>query len=92
MLGQNETVDATQTLQTSVDPAQISAAIQALGSALSQYQLNQINVARAQQGLPLISGQTVAPTFNVGLDSTTMQYLLIGGIAVVALLAFSKKR
>lgn len=92
MFGQTDMTSATDTLSTSTDWNQINQVIQSLGTALTTYQLAQINLSRAQQGLPPITGAQVAPTVNVGVAPQTLTWLLVGGVALVAVLAMGRKR
>jgi len=93
-LGDASTIDPTtaDTLSTSTDWSSISNIVQSLGSALTTYQLEQINLTRAQQGLAPISSQSVAPQVNVGLSSSTMVMVGLGLAALVGVLAMGRKR
>lgn len=60
-------------------------------AAINTQKLLDLNIQRAQQGLPPISSNAVAPTVNFGLSPQTMQMLFVGlGILGVAYLL--KKR
>jgi hypothetical protein len=88
---------------------QIASAVTSLGTAYVGYESQKatldLNLQRAQQGLPPISTATMAPTVTTQVDlspqilarlqDTTTKALLYGGIAIGAFLilnAFTKKR
>lgn len=60
-------------------------ATQAL-TALQTYQLNQINVNRAKQGLPPINTAAYGTGINVGLSADTQKLVMYGGIALLGVL------
>jgi hypothetical protein len=53
---------------------------------LQTYQLNQINVERAKQGLPPINTSAYGTGVNVGLNPQTQQLVIYGGLALLAVL------
>jgi hypothetical protein len=53
---------------------------------LQTYQLNQINVNRAKQGLPPINTSAYGTGVNVGLNPQTQQLVIYGGLALLAVL------
>lgn len=60
-----------------------------------QRDIIKLNIARAEQGLPPISAESVAPQVNVGLSPETQKlaiYGLVGVGLVAALMAVTKKR
>jgi hypothetical protein len=59
-----------------------------IASTYQQKQLLDVQVQRAQQGLPPLDAGQYAPGVKVGLDAQTQQMLLWGGVGVLALLAF----
>lgn len=71
----------------------LSTISQAAGAYLqykTQQDLIDLNIARAQQGLPAISPQSVAPAVNVGVTSDTQKtILMVAGIGAVAVLGFA---
>lgn len=62
-------------------------ALQTYVAVKSQDQLNQINIARAQHGLPPLDSSVVGTSVNVGLSQQTLQYATWGAIGLFALLA-----
>ncbi len=63
--------------------------ISAITQGYGQLQLQQINIKRAQAGLPALNAAAYAPGVNVGLTPQTQQLVMYGGLALLALLAFS---
>lgn len=61
----------------------------AINNARQQDQLYKLNIERVRQGLPPISSQTLAPTYNFGLSNDT-QKLVIGAVVIVGLIALFK--
>lgn len=58
-----------------------------------QYQLMQINVKRAEQGLPPIDVAAYSGAgVNVGLSATTRQWLMYGGLAFLAVYLLKGKK
>jgi len=55
-------------------------------TALQTYQLNQINVQRAKQGLPPINTAAYGTGINVGLSADTQKLVMYGGIALLGVL------
>lgn len=55
-------------------------------TAIQTYQLNQINVERARQGLPPLNTAAYGTGINVGLSPQTQQLVMYGGIALLAIL------
>lgn len=66
--------------------------LQAVGGAVSAWQLNQINIARAQQGKPPINAAAYGPQIGVGLNQQTMNLLMWGGLGLGAILLFGGRR
>ena len=64
--------------------------ITAAQTAINTQKLLELNIQRAAAGLPPITAASVAPTINVGLDAQIKNMLMIGGIAVIALMALKK--
>lgn len=58
-------------------------------TALQTYQLNQINVQRATQGLPPINTAAYGMGVNVGLTQDTQKLVMYGGLALLAFLVFN---
>jgi hypothetical protein len=65
---------------------------QSLLLAYNQQSLINLNVQRAQQGLPPISAAAVSPSLNVGVDPATMSTLLTVGVVGGLLYMMSKRR
>ena len=61
-------------------------------TALQTYQLNQINVNRARQGLPPLNTASYASGINVGLNPQTQQLVMYGGIALLAILLINSMK
>jgi hypothetical protein len=59
---------------------------------LQTFQLNQINVNRAKQGLPPINTAAYGTGINVGLTPQTQQLVMYGGIALLAILLINSIR
>lgn len=59
---------------------------------LQTWQLNQINVNRAKQGLPPINTAAYGTGINVGLNAQTQQLVIYGGLALLALLLVGQLR
>ena len=78
----NQTIQ-TATGDTATNYAQL--ATSAL-TALQTYQLNQINVQRASQGLPPLNTAAYGTGINVGLNAQTQQLVIYGGLALLAVL------
>ena len=55
-------------------------------TALQTFQLNQINVNRAKQGLPPINTAAYGTGINVGLSTDTQKLVMSGGIALLGVL------
>jgi len=66
-------------------------AAQAL-TAIQTFQLNQINVNRARQGLPPLNTAAYSTGINVGLNPQTQQLVIYGGIALLAILLINSMR
>jgi hypothetical protein len=64
--------------------------VKAVLTAAQAYQLQQINLERAQRGLAPLSAAQYAPTVNVGVNQDTQRMLMIGAIALGAVLLLSK--
>lgn len=76
--------------------ADIANVIPTIVAGLNSYQISQINIARAQKGMPLINAQALSPQVgvNVGLSSQTTKMLMWGaaGLAGVFLLSRMGRR
>jgi len=57
----------------------------------SQRQLMQINLERARQGLPPISGAQAGLSVGVEVGRDTRQLIMIGGVALLAVLLLSRR-
>ncbi|NBS80050.1 hypothetical protein EBS57_09745 [bacterium] len=57
----------------------------------TQRQLMQINLERARQGLPPISGAQAGLSVGVEVGQDTRQLLMIGGVALLAVLFLSRR-
>jgi len=57
----------------------------------TQRQLMQINLERARQGLPPISGAQAGLSVGVEVGQDTRQLLIIGGVALLAVLLLSRR-
>lgn len=57
----------------------------------SQRQLMQINLERARQGLPPISAAQAGLSVGVEVGAETKQLLIYGGLALLAVLALSRR-
>lgn len=57
----------------------------------SQRQLMQINLERARQGLPPISAAQAGLSVGVEVGADTKQLLIYGGLALLAVLALSRR-
>lgn len=66
--------------------------IRDIQAAINTQRLLDLNIQRAQQGLPPLTGADVAPTLNFGLSAQTQQLVLYGGIALLAVLLMKKAR
>jgi hypothetical protein len=61
-------------------------------TALQTYQLNNVNVERAKQGLPPINTAAYGTGINVGLNQQTQQLVIYGGLALLAVLLVGQLR
>jgi hypothetical protein len=61
-------------------------------TALQTFQLNQINVNRARQGLPPLNTASSGTGINVGLNPQTQQLVMYGGIALLAILLINSMK
>jgi len=57
----------------------------------TQRQLMQINLERARQGLPSISAAQAGLSVGVEVGAETKQLLIFGGLALLAVLALSRR-
>lgn len=57
----------------------------------AQRQLLQINLERARQGLPPISGADAGLSVGVEVGRDTRQLIMIGGVALLAVLLLSRR-
>lgn len=59
-----------------------------------QQSLIKLNIERAKQGLPPVDTASVSPQVNVGIsaDSKRIVYFALGGAALIALVALTRKR
>lgn len=62
-----------------------------IATGVSQFQLNQINLERAQRGLPPLSSSAVAPQVNVGLSPQVKQMLIYAALGLGAYLLLARK-
>lgn len=73
---------------------QITDSLSSVAESYLQYQLQkdalELNLARAQQGLPPINTADYSPGVNVGLSPDTRQLLIIGGIALAGVFVFTQ--
>lgn len=71
----------------------ITALLQAGQQAVAQQRIIDLNIARARQGLAPVDPRWFSPSaaVNFGLTPQASQMLLIGGVALVALLALRRK-
>lgn len=62
--------------------------------AMADYQRRLLNVQleRARQGLPPLAASEYGVGINVGIDPATRNMLLIGGVALVAVLLLARRR
>ena len=63
----------------------------AVGGAVSAMQLNQINVARAQKGLPPINAAAYGPQVGVGLNAQTSQLLMYIALGLGAVMLLKRR-
>lgn len=70
----------------------ITSGIRDLITAYNQQQILQANIDLAKQGKPPINTAQLAPTYNVGLAPDTKNLLILGGLALVAVLLLSRSR
>lgn len=61
-------------------------------TALQTFQLNQINVNRARQGLAPLNTASYGTGINVGLNPQTQQLVMYGGIALLAILLINSMK
>ena len=59
-----------------------------LTATYQQRQIHDIQLQRAKAGLPPLSNSDFGSQVSVGLDPQTRQYLVIGGVALIGLIAF----
>lgn len=78
--------------QSGVELRDIANNIKDLVTLYNQQQILNANIDRAKQGLPPINTAQIAPTYNVGLAPDTKNMLIIGGIALIAVLLLTKGR
>lgn len=64
----------------------------ALAATYQQKQILQIQLTRAQQGLPPLDPSAYGVGVSVGISPDLKNMLMLGGLALVALVIFSKKR
>jgi hypothetical protein len=60
----------------------------ALATTYQQREILQIQLERARQGLPPLDNSAFGAQVSVGLDSSTRNILMIGGAALIGLLAW----
>lgn len=65
--------------------------LQQLVAGLNSQQLFQLNLQRAQQGLPPLSTQVYAPAVNIGMSPEMQKMVMIGGLALLAVLLLKKR-
>lgn len=66
--------------------------LQAVGGAVSAWQLNQINIARAQKGQAPINAAAYGPQVGVGLNQQTTNLIMYVAIGLGAVLLLNRKR
>lgn len=64
----------------------------ALGGAVSSWQLNQINIGRAKNGLSPINAAAYGPQVGIGLNQQTMTYLAYGAVGLAAVFLLSRRK
>lgn len=64
--------------------------IQQLQTSVNTQRLLDLNIQRAQSGLPPITAQSVAPTLNFGLSDNTQQLIIYAGLALLAFTLLKK--
>lgn len=95
--GGSQTVVPSQTGGTTTAPTSvlrdITALLQAGQQAVAQQRIIDLNIARARQGLAPVDPRYFSPSaaVNFGLTPQASQMLLIGGVALVALMALRRK-
>lgn len=57
-----------------------------LVTAYNQQQILEANIQRQAQGLPPIDTSQIAPTYNIGLSPEVKSMLILGGLALLAIL------
>lgn len=84
------------TTETESTITQITDALSNAAEAYLQYQLQkdalELNLARAEQGLPPINTADYSPGVNVGLSPETRQLLIIGGVALIGVFLFTQMK
>jgi len=79
-------------MQSQTDWQGISNNIRDLITMYNQQRILDANIERGRQGLPPLNTAQIAPTYNVGLSPDTKNMLILGGIALVAVLLLTKGR
>lgn len=69
----------------------ITKALPQLPAAISSWQLSQVNLARAERGLPALNAAAYSPQVGVGLTPQTSQMLTYGLLGIAALIFMSKR-
>lgn len=62
----------------------------AVGGAVSAWQLNQINIGRAQKGLPPINSAAYGPQVGVGLNAQTTQLIMYVALGLGAIMLLKR--
>jgi len=63
-----------------------------LAATAQQYQILQVQVERARQGLPPLDSSQYGAGVNVGLSADTLKIVLYAGLAVAAAIWFSRRK
>lgn len=65
--------------------------IQGIVSGLNSQQLFQLNLQRAEQGLPPLNPAMYAPSMNFGMTPETRQLVMFGAIGLIAVLLLKRR-
>lgn len=71
--------------------SQVPEWIKSIQLAANTQRLLDLNIQRAEQGLPPISAQSVAPTVNVGVSSEIQKLITYGGLALLVVMLIKKR-
>jgi hypothetical protein len=80
------------TLQAGLDATNWPQLLQAVGGAISAWQLNQINLERARTGKPPINAAAYGPQVGVGLNQQTMNMIIWVAVGLGAVMLFKGRR